>query len=150
MNYESNLTDEHLIEFSSVCDGADSLCVRYVVGFSGIYAVSTRGDIVSFKRKAKTAQGERTVSTRKLKPLSLSGKCPIMNLHRDGDIHSSSIARLMLEAFVRSPLPNEVATTKDGNQRNLTIDNLKWSTFSEISIEKNSGYYGVNGKKIGT
>lgn len=147
MKYESNITSAHLIEYSSVCD--NNCIVRYVVGFSGIYAVSEFGDVVSFKRKAKTLQGERTVSTRKIKPISGNKKCLTVNLHFDGAIHGSSIARLMLESFVRLPIAGEVATAIDGNQRNLKLENLKWSTLSEIAIENISGSYGVKGKQIG-
>lgn len=118
-----------------------------VPGCEGHYKVSNKGHVLSVERTCRTWQGERRVRERLMKQrLSYSGKLKISAVvtklsHPDFPATPFTIARLVLMTFYGDQL-NKVPRHLDGDFKNNVLENLAWSTFSEIAkISKNGGYF---------
>ncbi|WAG77023.1 NUMOD4 motif-containing HNH endonuclease [Metapseudomonas furukawaii] len=93
---------------------------RVIDGYDGIYWISSLGNVCSLKGK----------HPKLLKPGSSAGY-PFVNLLKDGAQISIKIHRLVAEAFLESPLINQVVNHKDGNKQNNRVQNLEWVSYSE-------------------
>jgi hypothetical protein len=115
---------------------------KAVVGFEGFYCVSSAGRILSLERTCETYQGKRRVRQRVLKStgrIQAGRKLPrIVKLSRPSDEKSeySTAARLVLTAFVRPPKDGEVAHYKNGDVNDASLENVEWSTYSTIAVQK--------------
>jgi len=107
-----------------------------VVGYEGLYEVSDLGRVKSvtrvvLHRNHPTKKGTGDV-LKELKGtllsigLQKSGRRGVV-LCKDGKTKSSTVARLLLEAFV-GPANGRLALHRDDNRANDTLDNLYWGT----------------------
>ena len=104
---------------------------KEIAGYDGLYLVSDEGKIFSLPRIVSNHRGEYVREGRILKP-GLRGKDGLMYefviLHKGGISDKKSVHRLVAEAFVDNPNPNEfdVVNHIDHNTLNNRADNLEW------------------------
>lgn len=102
-----------------------------VVGFEGWYEVSDHGNVRSVPRV--NAQGKR-YKGRLLSPATVprTGIRQVV-LFRDGERTSSTVHKLVMNAFVGPAPEGQEIVHIDGNASNNRRDNLKWGYRSETS-----------------
>lgn len=91
-----------------------------VVGYEGLYEVSTLGNVRSLRRSVP-----RMMSS----TLSRYGY-HVVNLRRDGRSFTHQVSNLVLAAFV-GPSRGLTCNHKDGNKVNNRAENLEWVTRAE-------------------
>lgn len=108
---------------------------RDVVGYEGIYQVSSLGRVKSLPHKTK--RGIRGGKILKLSE-SNSNNPPKgwqtylqVCLSRRSDERFFSVHRLVAEAFIPNPENKKTVNHKDGNRHNNNVDNLEWASQSE-------------------
>ena len=96
-----------------------------IQGYDGLYQVSNFGRIKSFHPRYKTA--------RILKIHKRTNGYMYICLHKDKKLFSVDVHRLVAQAFVENPKPNEYKYVLhlDDNQENNVYTNLKWGTQKE-------------------
>jgi len=96
-----------------------------VVGYEGLYQVSNLGRIKSFHPRYKK---ERILKTHK----RVNGYIFIC-LHKDKELFTVDVHRLVAQAFVPNPCPEKYhyVLHLDDNQQNNVYTNLKWGTQKE-------------------
>lgn len=87
---------------------------RPVVGYEGLYEVSSTGKVKSLFRYKKV-----------LKP-NYCTTYPTVQLFKDGRGKCALIHRLVAEAFIPNPLNLPQVNHIDENTRNFSIENLEW------------------------
>jgi hypothetical protein len=106
---------------------------RAVVGFEGLYEVSTTGSVRSLERVVRRRCKRvpfKTVRGTILKPCIKKGGYPEVALSKDGRPKRMMIHRLVALAFIPNPEP-AVLTCVDhinGNTADARIENLRWVT----------------------
>jgi hypothetical protein len=88
--------------------------------YEGLYQVSNLGDIRSLKRKK---------AINLLPSIGTDGYYRL-NLHKNGG-KTSSIHRIVAQAFIPNPDNKPQVNHKDGNKLNNHFDNLEWCTPKE-------------------
>jgi hypothetical protein len=105
---------------------------RSVVGYEGIYQVSTSGRV---KRIGKYRnQVTEWDSNRLLKPARKNNGYMYCQLSKDGKTSPKMIHRLVAEAFIENPQNKPTVNHIDGNRENNDVDNLEWATYTENNI----------------
>lgn len=99
----------------------------FIPGYEGIYMVSDRGQIKSFKRR----------KTQVLKPCLDTHGYPHISLYKNKQRKRFLIHRLVLAAFCGNRFYGAECRHLDGNPQNNTLDNLQWGTHSENMIDRN-------------
>lgn len=117
---QDTLEQEHAEEFTEEW--------RPVVGYEGVYSVSSFGVVRSERRAVEHSCGKvQIVRERILKPAITAGYLCV-NLARNGKNRTRTIHQLVLEAFV-GPRPEGCqACHNDGNRHNNKSVNLRWDT----------------------
>lgn len=107
---------------------------RQVVGFEGIYEVSSSGDVRSVDRLDPA--GRRRLGQMRIPQVGKRGY-PVINLRKDGKTFSKKVHHLVALAFIGPPPgPFGYASGqfevnhKDGNRLNPSVDNLEYCTRS--------------------
>ena len=117
---------------------------RAVVGYEGIYEVSSAGSVRSLDRMI--ADGRK----RKGKPLKAyvnkSGYA-IVTLCRDGKTDVQLVHRIVANAFLSNPLNKPVVDHIDTNPANNTAENLRWVTISENCLNPLTRKHNAESKK---
>lgn len=114
---------------------------RPVVGFEGLYSVSSYGRIRSEARTTSylSSRGtliHRGVPTRILSPGTANGY-EFVQLWRDGEPIRQSAHCAVLRAFVgEAPSPAHQGAHGDGNSRNNKVGNLRWATGVENQADR--------------
>lgn len=106
---------------------------KSVKGFEGAYEVSDRGHVRSLARiTANSSGGTRLWPARMLSPTPAkkTGYCNL-RLHANGESRSTSVHRLVAEAFVPNPQNKPEVNHKDSNRANNHAGNLDWMDESE-------------------
>lgn len=97
---------------------------RPVVGFEGLYDVSSCGSVKSLSRTIGSGRYERSWGERMLTPLKHSGGYLQVSLRKNGKGYKKFIHDLVLSAFC-GPRPNGMqACHKDGDKCNNRIRNF--------------------------
>lgn len=104
----------------------DGVKVRTIPGFPD-YAVTTAGDIFSFKRKTPLRLRAR---------VSSSTGYPGVSLCRHGQIHSITVHAAVASAFIGPRPEGQVVRHLDGNPENCTLSNLSYGTYAENEDDK--------------
>lgn len=100
---------------------------RPVVGFEGLYDVSSYGRVRSLARYIKNSN-KRTMNGKILSPgVDSSGYCLVVL----GRNNPGRINRLVAAAFVSNPENKKYVNHKNGIKTYNFIANIEWCTFSE-------------------
>lgn len=117
---------------------------RPIVGYDGLYEVSSHGRVRSVDRWVETPNrwggitryhkpGRVLAQKRKKQRLHAYA---VVNLSSGGVVGTSAVHRLVLEAFV-GPCPDGMETRhRDGNLFDNRLSNLKWGTPSENARDR--------------
>ena len=111
---------------------------RPVPGWKGSYEVSDLGRVRSLDRTIPFRTGFRRVSGRILTPIvdTQWGRHAVV-LSRLGERHNRFVHRLVLMAFVGECPPGMECCHNDGNPANNRLQNLRWDTPSNNSLDRN-------------
>ena len=90
--------------------------MKDVVGYEGLYAVTSCGKVYSYKSK------------KFLKPGVYKKGYLFVNLWKDGGYKSKQIHRLVAEAYIPNPDNLPQINHKDENKTNNCLQNLEWCT----------------------
>lgn len=107
--------------------------VKDVMGYEGLYQITSKGRILRLARKKRLVNGEFM----DLPPIELQvgGKVqyPCVSLNKGGKLKTFYMHRLVAIHFVPNdnPLIKREINHKDKNIFNYTADNLEWCTRSE-------------------
>lgn len=109
-----------------------------IIGFEGLYEVSSTGKVKSLNRVVLTKLGKQKVVSEKILTLH-KGKPtlrhPIVRYHvelwKDNSRSVPSIHRLVALHFIPNPLGKPQVNHIDGNPANNNFENLEWATNAE-------------------
>ena len=106
--------------------------VRDVVGYEGLYAVTSDGRVYSHSRLINTVYGAtRLMKGRWLKPAKDGGGYFFVSLCRDGHAKQEKMHRIVAKAFIDNPENKPAINHIDSNKENNDISNLEWCTQHE-------------------
>lgn len=107
-----------------------------IPGYEGYYEVSSHGRVRSLDREVHTKNGQaRRRKGRLKKPSRRANGYPQTLLCREGKRKNKYVHRLVLEGFV-GPCPDGMECLHiDGNKTNNHVDNLRWGTGSENTLD---------------
>jgi hypothetical protein len=114
---------------------ANDECWAPVLGFEGLYDVSSDGRVKSLERTTLRIDG-RTVSIheRILKPAQRAAGYLHVCLRKDGSYHTRTVHKLVLEAFVGKRPSGMECCHCNGDPSDNRLINLRWDT------PKSNGY----------
>lgn len=104
---------------------------RDVVGYEGIYQVSSLGNIKSLARFAKNRHGVRPIRERILKPALSRGDYFCVGLKKDTVSKTYFVHRLVAEAFHQNPNNKPCVNHINAIRTDNRACNLEWCTYSE-------------------
>lgn len=109
---------------------------RWVVGYEGLYMVSSYGRVMSVPKRAARSNGYMaSYDGQILSPSNNTKGYPSVSLHRDGRGRTRAIHRLVAEAFVPNPEGLPSVNHIDEDKTNNSVENLEWCT-----LEYNNNY----------
>lgn len=97
-----------------------------IEGYEGSYQVSNFGRV---KSMMNSKRGRKLAKDCILSP-TYTGimKYPAVLLYRNGRKRTSSVHRLVAQAFIPNPMHFPIVNHKDENPQNNHVDNLEWCT----------------------
>lgn len=101
---------------------------RPVVGYEGIYEVSTEGRVKSLARTIVRSDGVTINKRERILRPGRSGKYRTVSLFRDGVQRTEFLHRLVLRAFIGLRPPGMEGCHNDGDGMNNRLSNLRWDT----------------------
>lgn len=109
---------------------------RPVVGYEGLYCVSSEGDVIGLKRN-KYLKAKNNID---------GYRC--LQLSKNNKVKDKRVARLVAEAFFGTPPKDYVVNHKDCNKTNDHVKNLEWVSIKENTIHavKNGCFKSKKGK----
>lgn len=110
-----------------------------VIGYEGLYMVSSFGRIISLGRIVQNpAGGPYWIETKLLNPYINKYGYYSINLRKDNKATTMRIHRIMCKTFL--PNPNNLPSIDhiDGNKQNNLLSNLKWCSCKENSNNPNT------------
>ena len=93
--------------------------MRDVVGYEGLYAVTSCGKVWSYR------------SQKFLKPYEDGGKYLKVHLSKNGVGKQFKVHRLVAQAYIPNPEDKPMVNHRDENKQNNCVNNLEWVTASE-------------------
>lgn len=100
---------------------------RDVIGFEGLYKVSSYGRVVSLERYANNRFQNVYKQPHLLTPSNVQGeKTPSVTLSKESKQSKRHLPYLVAQNFLPKPDDNYILDTKDGNFYNCKVDNLYW------------------------
>lgn len=119
---------------------------KSVVGYEGLYEVSSLGNLKSLDR-VKGMYGQlKNYKGRDLKPNSNKGYLKQI-LHKDGERKYAQVHRLVAIAFLPNPENKQEVNHKNGIKTDNRVDNLEWVTTSEN--QKHAYISGLASSRLG-
>lgn len=113
--------------------GASKEEIKDIIGYEGLYQITSKGRILRLPRKKRLVNGEFM----ELPAIELQAKgkvqYPCVSLNKGGKIKTFYVHRLVAIHFVPNdnPLIKREINHKDKNIFNFSVDNLEWCTRSE-------------------
>lgn len=101
-----------------------------VVGYEGLYEISSLGDIKSLKRYCKSKTGFRVVPEKILKPKIDKYGYLVLHISKNNVRWNITIHRLVAIAFLPNINNYPQINHKDGNKLNNVVENLEWCSAS--------------------
>lgn len=110
---------------------------RAVVGYEGLYEVSSFGRVRSVDRHVRATFGSTQLRIGVILDPNISGPYPTHKLSRDGMKRTHRVHRIVLESFV-GPCPEgmECRHFPDHSHLNNRLDNLSWGTKKQNAADK--------------
>ena len=108
---------------------------RDVVGYEGIYEVSSSGGVRSLTRKSRNQWGEFTLAGKSLSPGINSQGRPVVVLRRDGKGKTWLVHRLVAMAFLGPCPPGYVVCHNNGDRLDNRVENLRWDSRSANAFD---------------
>lgn len=106
--------------------------VKDIIGFEGLYKITSEGKVIKLARKQKTNGGYMDIPDT---VLTISGRIgyPTVSLSKDGKQHTFMMHRLMAIHFIENdnPLIKNCVHHKNRIITDFSIENLEWCTRSE-------------------
>lgn len=115
-----------------------------VVGFEGLYVVSSAGRVKSIERDVPHSFNKvQHIPERILTPINNSAGYYYVSLCKEGVIRRILVHRIVAEAFIPNPFGLPFINHKDENPANNAVDNLEWCNNSY-----NQKYGSANNKRM--
>lgn len=109
---------------------------KSVVGFDGVYEVSSEGRVRSLTHARVTSQGVKTWAGKMLCPFKDSNGYLYVNLSNGKRVKKRSVHSLVLEAFVGACPDGLQCRHRDGDRTNPKLANLRWGTPLENGADR--------------
>ena len=104
---------------------------KAVVGYEGLYEISSYGNIRSLDRYADGRNGSKRLHKGKeLFPFTSKGY-QVIDLYKDKKRKHCKIHRLVAEAFISNPENKGDVNHIDGDKTNNHVENVEWCTRRE-------------------
>lgn len=100
-----------------------------IIGFEGLYMVSSDGEVVSLPRDYKYGKIENPTPLKK----DMTRGYYRVTLFKDGVRYRKMVHLLVAKAFIENPEQKPIVNHKDENRTNNTVENLMWCTYKENS-----------------
>lgn len=123
-----------------------------VIGFSGLYKVSSIGRVLSISRKVKnTEKSTYMTKTKYLVGHKNKKGYVVYSLRKDNKYFSLYLHRIVATAFIPNPYNLKSVNHIDGNKDNNGVSNLEWLSLRDNSLEGiKMGLIKVSGEFKGT
>jgi hypothetical protein len=102
-----------------------------IVGYEGLYEVSSMGRVKSLKRTITTKDGRTREVEEKLLAQGLSGGYLYVTLSDHGKWRAFPVHRLVATAFIPNPENLRDVNHKDEVKTNNSVDNLEWMSHKD-------------------
>lgn len=110
---------------------------RDVVGFEGLYKVSSNGDVKSLDREKRHPKGTKYIKGGIILKLSTDKDgYKVVSLKKNLFTKMLKVHRIVAEAFIPNPLNKETVNHIDNNKSNNSLSNLEWNTYRENNIHR--------------
>lgn len=119
---------------------------RDVVGYEGLYQVSSIGRVRSLRNKTRIVDKENGIMRQKF---DFRGYLRV-NLHKGGECKALLVSRLVAMAFIENPYNYPVVGHMDDVKTNNSVGNLYWTTPRENNYHngKMERFHELHNKKI--
>jgi hypothetical protein len=107
-----------------------------VVGYEGLYEVSSEGRVKRVARVQPWGKSTRRVDEKIIKSCNYNGDYKALHLSKDGKKSNKKVYRLVAEAFIPNPENRQTVNHKNGIHYDDRVDNLEWATFKENNDHK--------------
>ena len=107
-----------------------------IVGWDGLYEISSAGRVRSNKRVGETSFGKRAYGGNEVKPLSRPNGYMVVNLTKSGMRKQILVHRAVLEAFLGACPTGFQACHNNGIRSDNRLENLRWDSVSNNHADK--------------
>lgn len=101
------------------------MMIKSVIGYEGLYEVTSDGDIFSVDRYTKDG---KHLKRKKIKGGKFSNGYEFVCLRKDGVNHNCLKHRIIAESFIPNPNNLPIVNHIDGDKQNNNVNNLEWCT----------------------
>ena len=106
---------------------------RDVVGYEGLYQVSSTGRVKTIERTREDSKRKYRVPEKLLSLPHNAYGYPVVSLHRDGKQKTVPVHRLVAIAFLPNPTGKICVDHINGKRDDNRVENLRWVTHKENS-----------------